>query len=74
MKITQKSALEGIAFQTNLLGLSASVEAASEGGNEAGFATAAAELQHLARAAKKTASLLEESAPQVPPPAGASGP
>jgi len=66
MTVSPNAVLEGIVFQSNLLALSAAVEAMGEGGR--GFASAAAELQNLARKAKDTASLIGESVPLPPKP------
>lgn len=63
----KKEELEAIAFQSNLLALSAAVEAANSEESETGCNMATAELRHLAQTAKETASLLEESAVPTPP-------
>lgn len=66
MVISRTTALDDLAFQTNLAALSAAVETAAERGT--GFTTAAAELQHLTQAARRTAALLEKaSSPELGP-------
>ena len=67
MTVPPKEALQGIMFQSNLLALSAAVEMAGQGGSQTVAATAAAELQHLARAARQAAGLIEDGAAPAPP-------
>ena len=67
MTIPPKAALEAIVFQSDLMGLSAAVEAAGAGPSRAAFATAATELQRLAQTVKATARLIEKSAHPLRP-------
>jgi methyl-accepting chemotaxis protein len=67
MQVT--NTVDSIAFQTNILALNASVEAARAGANGKGFAVVAQEVRNLATkssdAVKETTALIDESVRQI---------